>query len=883
MQEQISEFLAAMRAAGCGPDRAADVIADDKIHRYRIEGDKAKTTNGAYRLSMSADGFGVGWYKDWRAGFTHSWHTKIKRTLSDADKAAYKQAAGEAKAAREAADDALRKQAAVKAAGMLAGMARATGAEEYLQRKQVQAHGVRVMGGAVVVPMSRDGVTTGLQFIQPGGAKRFMVGSDVAGSYFSIAKRSDSLDVIAVCEGFATGATVREAMGWPVIVAFDAGNLRAVVVAMRAKYPDAQIVIAADNDQWTIVRGKPVNPGMVAAMDAAAAIGGAHVLAPMVAPDDQMRRTDWNDIHCSEGLDAVRAGLVVKPPVAAPEPEYDDWVSSEDMAEIGPEQDEDPLELIRPLGHSHGQYFFFPKTSGQIVELSAGALARIQNLYRLAPRRWWESYYGNDGKSSDSDICSHASAHLIEECHRRGVFQANNVKGVGAWIDDGKVVVNCGDVVVCDGREYSPTEFKSEFVYESGQKVISLRCKPLTNKEAVRLRDICKRLNWKRPQYADLLAGWIVIAAVGSALKWRPHIVVTAPKGSGKSTVIDDIVRDSLGALAIKRDGGTTEAGMRKALGSSGRPFIMDEAESETAGTRGEMEKIFFAARRSSSGSMVENANSQYQLRSCFCFAAINPRIEQGADKDRITALELVKDRSAGSRERFAELQRMIADVVNEDFSARLLARTMENITALLKNVTTFTKAAAIVLDDQRDGDQLGPFIAGAYSLTSTKVISLADAEKWMQAQDWDWHKSAKDVSDAEKLMQTIMTARVRYDDNGMGRESSIGELVAKAAGTDGIGYDSAVKGLASYGIKIKDGELIIANASPPLRKVLAETPWAVWSRTLGDYPGAGVAGNKAVYFGPGWNSKVTTVPLVSVMGQVAAVVAVDEEELGFE
>jgi putative DNA primase/helicase len=220
--------------------------------------------------------------------------------------------------------------------------------------------------------------------------------------------------------------------------------------------------------------------------------------------------------------------------------------------------------------------------------------------------------------------------------------------------------------------------------------------------------------------------------------------------------------------------------------------------------------------------------------------------------------------------------------VITPDFSARLLARTLENMPALLKNVDTFTKAAAIVLDDQRDGDQLGPFIAGAYSLTSGRVISLADAEKWMQQQDWDWHKSAKDVSDAEKLLQTIMTSRVRHDDNGMGRESSIGELVAKAASVDCIGYDVAVKGLAGYGIRVKDGELIIANSSPPLRKVLAETPWAVWSRTLGDYPGAGVAGNKAVYFGPGWNSKVTTVPLSAVMGTVAAVVTV-EEDLGFE
>jgi putative DNA primase/helicase len=209
------------------------------------------------------------------------------------------------------------------------------------------------------------------------------------------------------------------------------------------------------------------------------------------------------------------------------------------------------------------------------------------------------------------------------------------------------------------------------------------------------------------------------------------------------------------------------------------------------------------------------------------------------------------------------------------------MARTVGNIDALLKNVDTFTLAAAKILGSRRDGDQIGPLIAGAYSLTSNRVISKDEAEKWMQSQNWDWHRAAKDIGDAEKLMQTIMTARVRYDDGGMGRESSIGELVSRAAITNGVGFDAAVKGLSGYGIKIKDGELLIANNSPPLRRVLQDTPWAVWSRTLGDYPGANNAGNRATYFGPGWNSKVTAVPLGGVI-EVAAAVSV-EEDIGFE
>jgi putative DNA primase/helicase len=880
MQDQISEFRAAMRDAGLGM-ASGDVVADDRIHRYRLEGDKARTTNGAYKLTVHHDGFAVGWFKSWKDGQTIAWHSKTKRGISADDRAMYKARAIEAKRAREAAAVDAHTRAAVKATAMLSGMAKATGAEVYLNRKNIGAHGARVFGNALVVPLMRDGNVVGLQFIQPDGTKRFMTDSDVAGSYFSIAKRGDDLGTIAIVEGFATGASVREAMGWPVIVAFNAGNLKAVAVAMRGKYPDARIVICADNDQWTVVGGKSVNPGIDAANAAAVAIGGAQVVWPVVDADDTHKRTDWNDIHCSDGIDAVRDGLNAAPVV---EREYvDDWEPvADDRAQDVPDEADEPMDVVRPLGHSRGQYFFFPRASGQIVELGASSLARIQNLYRLAPRQFWERHYGSDGKTSDSDICSYASAQLIDICHRKGVFQADNVRGVGAWRDVSGVVVNCGDVVVAGDRRCHPSDYKSKSVYEAGPRVIALDCEPLTNKEASEFRGICKRLSWKRPQYADLLCGWVVIAAVGSALTWRSHIVVTGPKGSGKSTVMDDIVKAALGDIAIKRDGGTTEAGMRKSLGASGRPFIMDEAESENASSRSEMEKIFFAARRSSSGSMVENANATFQLRSCFCFAAINPRIEQGADKDRITSLELVQDRTDGADDRFAELQRMIVDVIGVDFPARLMARTVGNIDALLKNVDTFTLAAAKILGSRRDGDQIGPLIAGAYSLTSNRVISKDEAEKWMQSQNWDWHRAAKDIGDAEKLMQTIMTARVRYDDGGMGRESSIGELVSRAAITNGIGFDAAVKGLSGYGIKIKDGELLIANNSPPLRRVLQDTPWAVWSRTLGDYPGANNAGNRATYFGPGWNSKVTAVPLGGVI-EVAAAAVIVEEDIGFE
>ena len=87
MQDQISQFLDAMREAGCAPVSGVEIIADDVLRRFQVDGDKPKTENGAYQLRIDPDGFAVGWFKTWKDGITHSWHSKTSRKASEEEKA----------------------------------------------------------------------------------------------------------------------------------------------------------------------------------------------------------------------------------------------------------------------------------------------------------------------------------------------------------------------------------------------------------------------------------------------------------------------------------------------------------------------------------------------------------------------------------------------------------------------------------------------------------------------------------------------------------------------------------------------------------------------------------------------------------------------------
>lgn len=117
-------------------------------------------------------------------------------------------------------------------------------------------------------------------------------------------------DQIFVAEGFATAASIRAALGveHPVVCAFNAGNLAPVVEKLHEKYPDARIIVCADNDHATIIKGKPDNIGLRKGRAAAGNVKGEIRYPRFKFLDKQS--TDFNDLHLLEGLEMVKDQLL---------------------------------------------------------------------------------------------------------------------------------------------------------------------------------------------------------------------------------------------------------------------------------------------------------------------------------------------------------------------------------------------------------------------------------------------------------------------------------------------------------------------------------------------------------------------------------------------
>ena len=263
--EQGASMLQAMQATGLAPAKALDLVPDGKLRRYRVEGDKAGSTNGWYVLHshpVTAGAFG-----SWKTGEAHTWREASSTPPTAAERAALRQRMQAMQQARAVEQAAVHLAARARAQKLWAMARPAHDGHPYLQRKKIQAIGVRQLRASLLIPL-RDsvGMLHSLQFIGADGSKRFLTGGRMAGCYFSMGVPVGSL---LLCEGYATAASLYRATGWACAVAFNCGNLLPVARALRQKFPRIRIVVCADNDIAT-----PGNPGVTKATEAARAVRG---------------------------------------------------------------------------------------------------------------------------------------------------------------------------------------------------------------------------------------------------------------------------------------------------------------------------------------------------------------------------------------------------------------------------------------------------------------------------------------------------------------------------------------------------------------------------------------------------------------------------------
>ena len=290
MSNALHTFQTILHDKGLIP---SEIIADGTLRRCPTQS-KPHKQNGAYIAHL--DSPATLWWCNWESNDQGTVTAAEEKTLSPAEKEALQQRHAAMRQQRDAEFAQRQAVAAQTAQSELRAAAICLPEHPYLQRKGVppladirQDH-----AEALLIPI-RDaaGEVQSLQRITPDGEKRFLTGGKVHGGHFVIQGNPEK--PLALCEGYATGASIHLACDCTVYVAFSAQNLPVVADIVRRQFPEKLLLICGDNDE----------AGRSKAQEAAQAAHGRLVIPSFTTGSG----SDFNDLHQSEGLQEVRRQL----------------------------------------------------------------------------------------------------------------------------------------------------------------------------------------------------------------------------------------------------------------------------------------------------------------------------------------------------------------------------------------------------------------------------------------------------------------------------------------------------------------------------------------------------------------------------------------------
>ena len=503
-----------------------------------------------------------------------------------------------------------------------------------------------------------------------------------------------------------------------------------------------------------------------------------------------------------------------------------DYLSDEPMV-AAPPQD----EPFRILGHADGQFFYLPGDTQQVVSLVAPQHRKLE-LLQLAPASYWETVY-----PSKEGADWFAAANSLIQRAKRIDFDPSLVRGRGAWLDDGRVIFHAGTKLLVDGQETALDAHASRWTYQKGRRLDAELVQPLRAKDAGKLLELTACFQFRNPLDSKLLAGWLALAPICGALEWRPHLWLTGPAGTGKTWILDNVVRPVLGNCALYVQSVTTEAGIRQLLGCDALPVVFDEAEAEREADQRRMQAVLILARqasRESDGRIAKGtAGGQaltWHIRSCFMFSSIGIAATQRADLSRVTVLDLVPEHQRRV-DRFTEALELWKQTLKDpQWASALRARSLALAPVIAKNCATFKTAVLEHLGNQRDADQVGALLAGAFSLTSGGEITPEAAAEWCAKQDWAAFRSPDTERDEAQCLAHLLEANIIADLKAGGAPSriTVAELLRTAYGRD-WDDDKAIAARAALmriGLAARRDGIDVANSHDELRKVFRETPF---------------------------------------------------------
>ncbi|MDL2259673.1 DUF5710 domain-containing protein [Deltaproteobacteria bacterium OttesenSCG-928-K17] len=308
-------------------------VMNGSIQRVAIAGGKPNARDGAYYATLKGEQ-PSGWLKNHKTGEYQAWISSGQEMTAAGKKSQKANETAKRQSKREMAEMAAMikwessQDVTEEFASQIDGM---TSTSDLLKNPFLEVAGVNAMGGVrrdddgnLLVPaVNSEGKLLTIQTISPNGEAHFeknclrsgamclidshdlistrdqQTGLPVFRDKYADYVEANERDIL-IAEDYATGASLSMATSLPVAVALSPDNLPSVAKTIKAKYPEASILVCANNNPE-----RYSNLSLKAAEEAARKVGGKVVVPEFTEMEIKAGLATFNDVHKTLGLEAV--------------------------------------------------------------------------------------------------------------------------------------------------------------------------------------------------------------------------------------------------------------------------------------------------------------------------------------------------------------------------------------------------------------------------------------------------------------------------------------------------------------------------------------------------------------------------------------------------